>query len=348
MAQSASIWSYPQLRQALNKGQVSPAYLFYGPEEVLVNQALAQLKQKALAAGSSDFNWDVFRADDGEVDWTSFADTLTSLPLIPVRRIVILKGLDKTARNKTVANLIERTLKNPPPDFTLVLVEAEPDLQKSFYKKILERCTVVAFPFVKPAEMQEHLKEFAASFGKSIAEDALERMLSESLPGLQDLLSKLEVLVFFIGDRATIESRDVADCTAFSREVELYGMLDAVGRRDGAAARMTLQALLQQRSETAGLIMMLFRQTWALYRMKYLQEKKVAPARWQEELDLRPAFLEKRYRQYLSHYTRGELGKSLEILAKADQYRKSSSLGEPLIMWWLIENLLNPIPSAKP
>jgi len=54
--------------------------------------------------------------------------------------------------------------------------------------------------------------------------------------------------------------------------------------------------------------MMLFRQTWALYRMKYLQEKKVSPARWQEELDLRPAFLEKRYRQYLPHYTRGELG----------------------------------------
>jgi len=42
-------------------------------------------------------------------------------------------------------------------------------------------------------------------------------------------------LIFFIGSRAAIESRDVADCTAFSREVELYGMLDAIGHRDGAA-----------------------------------------------------------------------------------------------------------------
>lgn len=347
MAQIVNAWSFSQLKQALDKGQVSSAYLFYGPEEVLINQALSQLKQKALAKGASDFNWDVFRADAGEMDWTAFADTLTSLPLIPVRRIVVLKGAEKAARNKTVANLVERTLQDPPPDLTLVMVESEPDLQKSFYKKILEHCTPVAFPFSKPAEIHGHLRDFAASFGKSLSDEALERMLSESSPGLQDLLSKLEVLIFFVGDRQSIEARDVADSTAFSREVELYGLLDAVGRRDGSAARMTLQSLLQQRSETAGLIIMLFRQTWTLYRMKYLQEKKVPPARWLEELDLRPAFLEKRYRQYLSNYTRGELGKSLEILAKADQYRKSSSLGEPLIMWWLIENLLNPIASAK-
>jgi DNA polymerase-3 subunit delta len=350
MIPNPNAWSYAQWKRAVDQGQIAPAYFFFGPEEVLIGQALSKLKEKAVEKSSLDFNWDLFRADADDMNWAAFADALTSLPLIPARRVVVLKSAGKAAHQKVVAGLLERTLQDPPSDLTLVMIEEEPDFQKIFYKKLVERCIAVAFPFSKPAELQALLRDFAASFGKQITDAALERVLSESAPGLRDLLSKMEVLVFSMGERQTIDVRDVEECTAFSREMELYNLLDALGRRDGSSVRATLHTLLQQRAETGALIFMLYRQIWALYRMKYLQEKKTPAAQWQAHLDLRPAFLEKRYRQYLTNYTRRELGKSLEVLALADEYRKTSALSEQILLWWLLENLLNPLPEplSKP
>lgn len=338
---SLTFWGF---LQELEKGKVAPAYFFFGPEDVLVGEALNRLKEIAIEPGTADFNWDWHRADADEMNWAAYADALTSLPLLASHRVVVLKQAGKAQQNKTIAALIERAIKNPAEDLTLVFVEEEPDLKKAFFKKLADHCINVAFPYVKPAELQRYLQNFASGFDKVISDEALECILADSSPGLRDLLSKLEVLIFYIGDKKTIAASDVEECSSFSREVEVYRLLEAIGRRDGAAAKSVVQRLLQGRSEVGGLIFLLYRQTWALYRMKYLQEKKTPAAQWSEQLDLKPAFLERRYREDLPHYSRQELGKSLEILAQADRDRKTFTSGEHLIFWSLVESLLSPMP----
>lgn len=333
--------NYSELLARLNQGRLDPCYFFYGPEDVLVERVLQKLKEKAIDPGTEAFNWDSYRADE-EMNWTAFADALTSLPLLASRRVVVLKHAGKAQSTKGAAAVIDRAIKQPAPDLTLVLIETEADEKKAFYKKLMETCTTAYFPYPKPFELQKYLREYAAEFHKEITEEALSRILSDSSPSLRDLLSKLEVLVFYLGDKTTIEAPDVEECTIFSREVEIFKLLQALGCRDAAGARLTLEQLLRSRTDTGGLIHLLYRQVWALYRMKYLAEKKVPAAQWQAQLNLKPAFLEKRYREYLPHFSRRELGRCLELLAQADFQRKTLSVDDEQIFWTLTENLLNP------
>jgi len=343
MTENQTPLTYSDWLQHLAKGQMASCYFFFGPEEVLIGRALEKLKEVVLEPGTADFNWDLYRAGADDMNWAAYADALTSLPLLAARRLVVLKQAGRAQQNKAVANLIERAVVNPPSDLTLVFIEEEPDLRKAFFKKLTDHCVSVAFLFARPIELQRYLKEYVAGFGKEITEDALERILVDSSPGLRELFSKLEVLVFFTGDKKAIEAEDVEACSAFSREVEIYHLLDALGRRDGAEARTTLERLLQRRADVGALIYSLQRQIWALYRMKYLQEKKVPVAEWQAQLDLKPPFLAKRYREYLPHFQRRELGRSLEILAQADRARKTAAVSDPMLSWMLIEKLLNPL-----
>jgi DNA polymerase III subunit delta len=338
--------TYSELLTRLDQGKIDPCYFFYGPEDVLIEKVLKRFKAVALEPGTEDFTWDSFRADD-EMNWVAFADALTSLPLLASRRVVVLKHAGKASSAKGAVAVIEGAIQQPSPDLILVLIEAEADEKKAFYRKLMGSCTTVHFPYPKPFEMQKYLRDYVAEFHKDITNDALSRILSDSSPSLRDLFSKLEVLVFYLGEKATIEAADVEECTIFSREVEIFKLLQAIGSRDAAGARLTLQQMLRSRADTGGLIHLLYRQIWAMYRMKYLQEKKVPAAQWQSHLNLKPQFLEKRYREYLPNYSRRELGFSLEMLAQADFQRKSSAAGDDQIFWMLTENLLNPTAGQK-
>ncbi len=342
MINEAATLNYHSFMKDLDEGRLQPTYFFYGPEDVLIERALRRLKEVALEAGSEDFNWNVFRSDADDMDWSVFGDALTSLPLLASRRVVVLKGVGRVLRNKGVTKLIESALRQPPQDLIFVMIEENPDFKKSFYKMVAETSTSVAFPFSTPQQLQEHLRNFAAEFGKEIPDATMDRMLTDTNPSLRDLLSKLEILIFYVGDKRILEPKDLEACTAFTREVDVFKLLQALGKRNEAEARLVTEQLLQRKFDAGMLISLLYRQIWAMYRMKYLQEKRIPNWKWQEQLNIKPQFLEKRYRQYLRNYTRAELGRSIEILAQADKLRKTSAVQDDYILRTLTENLLKP------
>ena len=337
-----SVLNYSFLSKELNNGIIKPSYFFYGAENYLIEQALHLLKKVALEPGTEDFNWHVFRADANDVNWETFADSLSSLALIPARRLVVLKQLNKALRNKSVKLIIESTLKLSPEDLTLILIEEDPDLKKAFFKNVIQNSTPVFFPSLKPIELQQYLAKYVAGFKKEISDAALEKILTESEPNLRELLHKMEVLVNYSGDKPTISPQDVEKCTAFTREVEVYNLLQALGKKDASSCRQIVGQLLERKVEIGALFSLLYRQIWAMYRMKYLQEQRIPHWKWQEQLKIWPQFLEKRYRQYLPNYTRAELGKSLEILAEADNARKTSAVQDDILLQTLTEKLLKP------
>ncbi len=326
----------------LNSGKLHPNYFFFGTESFLMDEALKRLKEAVLEPGAADFNYDLFRAGDDTMNWQAFSDALTSLPLLSSRRLIVLKQTGKALRVKGVPSLLEKAIENPQPDRLLLLVEEESELKGAQLKKLAEHCVVVHFAVPKPQELLKYMRDFAGRFGKEISEDALSRILMDSNPNLRDLYFKLETLVFYIGEKTTIEVQDVEECTVFSREIEIFKLLQAIGMRDASGARSVLHRLVESRGDLNALIFLLYRQTWALYRMKFLQEKKTPPSQWQMQLNIQPPFLEKRYREYLGRYSRSELGQALESLAEADLARKASAMGDDRIYWCLIEKLLNP------
>ncbi|MFH1862692.1 MAG: DNA polymerase III subunit delta [bacterium] len=335
------ISNYTTLLKELEKGVVQPCYLFMGTEDYLIDQAIEKLKSKALEPGTQDFNWSQFRADDDGMNWQAFADTLDSLPLIPARRVVVLKSVSKALKTAGVTSLLERTIRRASSDLTLVLIEISTELKSAALKRLAESCYTIEFDALKPPELEQYLRKFAASFQKIITAETLAQILADTNPNLRSLLIKLETLIFFVGDKETLEATDVEQCTVFSREVEVFKLLHAIGVKDVATSRFLLQQLTLRRTEIGYFVHLLYRQLWALYRMKYLQEQKVPYAQWQERLEIHPPFLLNRYRQYLPNYNMREIGSALEALTEFDLARKSSSVQDDILLWTFWEKLLH-------
>jgi DNA polymerase-3 subunit delta len=329
------------LSRTLDKGEMSSAYFFYGPEDYLIENALGNIKKAAIEPGTEEFNWHIFRADADPVDWNAFADCLSSLALIPARRGVVLKGVNKALRTKSIVQLIENTLKGPDPDLVLILVEHDPDLKKSFYKLLMQYCISVHFPPPDTTTIQRYLSEYASKFGKELSTAALEKILTETDPSLRELLQKLEVLIFYLGDEEIITPEAVEECTAFTKEVEIFNLLQALGQRNTTECYRIIEQLTQKRVDFSSFFILLYRQLWALYRMKYLQEQRVPNWKWHEWIDIRPKFLEKRYRQYLPHFTRKHLGYSLEVLAETDHLRKTTAVQDDFFLRTLTNKILH-------
>lgn len=334
--------TYTSLMSKLEQGELAQAYCFFGEEDYLIEGAVRKIRETAMHAGADDFNWNVFRADADDMDWNLFADALTSLPLIPSRRVVVLKRLDRILRNKSAIQVLETVLSQPTPDLTLLLIQTDPpDLKKAFYKTIVKQAVLVAFPPLKPVELQKYLTDYTARFGKTLTPESRERILTESQPGLRELTSKLDILISYAGDKDTIDLQDVEACMAFTREVGVFNLLESLGRRDATSVRKIVEQLVQRRTDIGMLIPLLYRQLWAMYRMKYLQDTRVPNWKWRDYITVKPAFLEKRYRQYLSHYTRKELGKALEMLVEIDRARKSTSVQSDYLLRTLTEKLIS-------
>jgi DNA polymerase-3 subunit delta len=342
MNDSFKALTYSSLLQRLEKGEIRPAYFFFGEEEYLVERALLKIKEIAVNQSEEAFNWNLFYADADDMDWNLFADALTSLPLIPTRRVVVLKHCERLLKKKNALPIVENALQHPAEDLTLILIQSDPpDQRKKFYDLILRQAEIVAFPPLKSVELERYLQQYAKHYGKSISPDALQRILTDSQPDLRELSSKLDILISFAGEKPTIEPDDVESCTAFTREVGVYNLLDALGRKDAVSARRIAEQLIQRKIDIGGLIPLLYRQVWTMYRMKYLQDQRVPNSKWKEKITVKPAFLERRYRGYLSRYSRRQLGKALEVIAEADIARKSTSVQDDYLLRTLTEQLLS-------
>jgi DNA polymerase-3 subunit delta len=339
--EQSNILNYETLKSNLDRGEISSLYFFYGPEAYLIDSALDAVRKVSVEPGAEEFNWSTFRADADTIDWSAFADCLSSLALIPTRRGVVLKGLNKALRNKSVVQLIENTVKGSDPDLVLVLVEQDPDLKKSFYRFLLKECTCVHFPPPDANTIQKYLSEYAGTFGKEISEAAFEKILTETDPDLRSLLQKLEVLIFYLGDEKVITPQAVEACTAFTKEVGIFNLLQALGRRDTAGCYEIIEQLSKNRVDVSSFFVLLYRQLWAMYRMKYLQDQRVPNWKWHEWIEIKPKFLENRYKQYLAHYTREQLGYALEALAETDNLRKTTTVQDDLLLRTLTSKILH-------
>jgi len=100
----------------LKKGKTSSCYLLYGEEEFLIADTLAKIVDLILPAGDRDLN--LFYMDGDQVDMAGLCQSLLMPPLIPGKKIVVLRNTRIFQSGNISAELIKkiRDLKESDPD----------------------------------------------------------------------------------------------------------------------------------------------------------------------------------------------------------------------------------------
>ena len=84
--------TYDALLRSLAKGELAPVYYLHGPEDILKDEAVDAILDRALEPGLRDFNLDQRSA--GQLDPEAVFTLCTTLPMMAARRAVVLREIE--------------------------------------------------------------------------------------------------------------------------------------------------------------------------------------------------------------------------------------------------------------
>ena len=233
--------SFDAFFRSLAKGEPARAYYFHGPEDLLKDEALRAILDRALDPSLRDFNLDQRSA--GQLDADSLFALCTTLPMMAERRVVVLRDVEALKRKPKVRTALLDYLGRPAPDTVLVLIQGSNEESED---KDISRATVSVTCDPLPEDrVLKWLERRVKGLGLELPESAarhLVRAVGGELASLASELDKLAALP--AGESLTIER--VGELVGVRHGETVFDWRDAVlDTRTGPAVHL-LGPLLDQ------------------------------------------------------------------------------------------------------
>lgn len=190
------------LFRSLQKGQLAAAYYLHGPEDILKDEAVRMILDRALDPALRDFNLDQRYA--GQLDAESLLTLCTTLPMMAERRAVVLREIEAWKRKPKVRAAMLGYLQRPSPETVVILVqgagEEEPD------RELMRSCYTVACEPLPTERALKWLQRRAGTLGVQLDESASRHLLQAVGGELGPLAAELQKLAALPeGEPLTVE-----------------------------------------------------------------------------------------------------------------------------------------------
>lgn len=227
---------------------VRPVYVIEGPERYLKTQAVENVRRAVLGEDADPVACSVFSASAGLAE---VFDELRTLPLLGGRRLIILEDADVFIREHRQA--VERYCEQPSSSASLLMVCKSLGVNTKLYKIVQKGGLLISCEPPKGDAMAPWIaRQSQAKYGKRMdprTASLLRRLAGDDLATLDNELAKLAI---YVGDRPAITVGDVDNLVGCHREEKVFGITEALARRDAPAAlALWEQAWLTERTAPA-------------------------------------------------------------------------------------------------
>lgn len=291
-----------------------PAYLVTGDDPHLADVAVAKLLDGVGETSINEFG----PTDDLEL----ILQALLTPSMFDDRRIVVVREVDKLPAESQ--RELTRYLESPAADATLVLIGAK--LSSQMLSAGRKTGHVVDAAKGKRSELLVWLKHQMVAKGLAPGGDALNALVEAVGEQRMALSQAVDELSLAIPKGGRVTAKQVSRQFQGRADVKLFGFIDAVADRQGAAALQSLHHLLGQGES----VQMLF---WTLtrhFRMLLVAADQPA-AQVGKDLGIQPWRAEKLVKQARG-FKPGALLKAYQMLAEADVKMKKSEEPEALTL----------------
>jgi DNA polymerase-3 subunit delta len=235
--------SLDALLRGLKHGAPRPVYYLHGTEDVLKDEAIRALLDRAVAPDARAFNLDVRYAV--EVDPERFDTLVNTPPMFAPPRAVVLRALDDVKRGSALHKALLAYLAAPNPTTLLVLVqgagEPDPDLARGSVTVGME-----PLPESRVARWVTHR---AAALGVTLEPEAQELLRDVTGSDLQQLATELEKLAALAAGRP-VTAADVTAAVGVRRGETIKDLVGAALARRAPEAAALLEPVLRQSGVT--------------------------------------------------------------------------------------------------
>jgi DNA polymerase-3 subunit delta len=313
---------------------LKPVYYFFGTDDYLMEDAFEKIKKEALTGGFASMNYHVYEGKTLEAG--DLVSTASTMPAFAEWRLIVVKGADsiKAAQEKILAEYV----KDPSPSTCLVFLSSssKADRSSAFIKTLEEKGFLKACNRLGDGELLRWIKDDAARQGKKISPSATAKLLQTTGNRLRDVKGELDKIVLFVGDKAEIGDKDVEESGLDCREESIFGLSDAIGKKDVKAAfRVYARVSDEEPIKVLGAVS---RQIRTLLKIKSFLRKGEPASKLPSLVGLFPKHADD-YVRRSRLFTERELVEAISKLAKADTDFKTGRVPEAVVLPRLIMEL---------
>lgn len=257
-----------QLLRTIEKKSPAPVYLFVGPETWRRRGCRDTIVDKMLGE-ETDRSESLIIHDLDEVSMAEVLDDARSMSLFAATRVLVVNSAESAlprGRAATAdaddgggkegggAELLKSYCADPTPGVVLIFDarrydfdgedKAKMDRLRKFYAPISE---VVEFTRLTLADAREFAQQEAARRQLRFAPGALEQLVEATGPDPSRMVNEIEKLSLFASTESRpVTSADIASLTPNASETTIFGLVQALAKRDRAAAMSQLDTLVRE------------------------------------------------------------------------------------------------------
>lgn len=235
------------LFRSLKQGATDPVYYLHGDEDVLKDEAIRALIDRAIDPAARAFNVD--HRDVAELDPASLHALVNTPPMLAERRAVVLRGLEQLKKKSKVRDELARYLAAPSPSTLLVLVQGAGEPPEA---DLAARATAVLVDRLSPERVARWVTHRARALGLALEPDATELLVAAVEGGndLAALAQELDKLAGLCGAERPATRADVAALVGVRHGETVYDLVDAALEREAARAASLVGPVLEQAGMT--------------------------------------------------------------------------------------------------
>ena len=307
--------------EKLEKGELSPCYLFYGESELRVEKVLSRIRETFIPETARDFNLHIFYGDKTEP--AVITDTARSFPFMSQNRLIIVRRTESfsAAALESFIPYIE----NPVDSTCLIFVSSNPNFKKKFYRRMRDSGHSVRFRELSEGQVIPWIKREAKRMGLEIEDQACAYLQQIIGARLADLQAELEKMHLRYGNMP-IGLEEVKAVAIFSRTYTIFELMDAISFKQRAESLSVLNRFLEEEDREGPLrvLGMLNRQVRMLWHAKSLSGGGGRSSDVSRKLRL-PPFLASRLLQQSKCWNVDDFPHAVHLLYQADGFLKSGT-----------------------
>lgn len=287
----------------------------YGEDSFSLQKEVERWK-KGFIEKHGDLN--LLEIANGEIELAELRSSITSLPFLGEKRLVILKDCIKNADLKDAIAEI--------PESTVVLIAETnlPDKRTSFFKHLSVVANVRLFLSPKGAQLRTWVERRAEFHGGSIDGNAASYLTNISGENLWTLDNEIQKLCLYArGEQINIEK--IEELVSGSIQESIFKMIDELSQKKVAEVLRLLRQLQEQGEDAGFVFAMIARQFRLMLEVKSLLEERYNPNMLASRLGIAP-FVANIVSRQCRNFTYGELRKVISGLLKIDRRLKTGLL----------------------
>ncbi|MBP2024774.1 DNA polymerase III subunit delta [Peptoniphilus stercorisuis] len=320
------------------KNELSGAYLFYGIEKLLIDNACDYIVKKYINNGMEIFNLTNFEGKD--LDAKDIMSACETLPVMNEKRVIFVK--DVAAFSENVSDEFYDFLDNLADYVIIIFLDTNDNLNKvkKFYKYFSKRKRNVEFTQLKGRDIYKFVEGYIARKNKKIYNVDLSYLISKSSYGsrnvdisLYDLKNEIDKIIALT--KTDTITREIIDSSLTENtDTNIFMFLDAMCERDTEKALIEFRNLHSLNEPIQKILFMLTRQVRLLIIYKTLSFARYRESDIMSEMGVKKYEYSK-IQRFSRNFKLEFLYDFYKMILEFDEKIKTSS-GEDLILFEML------------